>query len=68
MADDKSKKMAAALAGVNAYMVEEEEIAAAQAEQAAKPAIQFSPWAMSGRQEMMTMRTMLQLKAFSRLR
>lgn len=68
MADDKSKKTAAALAAVNAYMMEEEELAAAMAAQASIPPKQFSPWAMSGRQEMMSMRTLIQLKAFSRLR
>ncbi len=68
MADDKSKKMAAALAGVSAYLMEEEAMAAALAEQTKQPPMQFSPWAMSGRQEMMSMRTLVQLKAFSRLR
>ncbi len=68
MANDRNKKMAAALAAVNAYMMEQEAMAAAMAEQAAQPPMQFSPWAMTGRQEMMSMRNLMQLKAFTRLR
>ena len=66
MAD--KKKMAAALAAVNAYMLQEEEAAyqaqlAAQA--AAKAAVALpSLWALAGRQDIMTYRRMVQLKAF----
>ena len=65
---DKKKKMAAALAGVNAYMLQEEEAAcqaqlAAQA--AARAAVAVPPlWALAGRQDIMTYRRMVQLKAF----
>ena len=65
---DKKKKMAAALAGVNAYMLQEEEAAyqaqlAAQA--AAKAAVTLpSLWALAGRQDIMMYRRMVQLKAF----
>ena len=66
MAD--KKKMAAALAAVNAYMLQEEHPPyqpqlAAQA--AAKAAVTLpSLWALGGRQDIMMYRRMVQLKAF----
>jgi hypothetical protein len=63
----KSKKMAAALAAVNLYLQQEE--AAAQELQAPgkEPrGYEFSPWGQSGRQEMMAMRKLIQLRAFTR--
>lgn len=62
------KKMAAALAAVNLYLQQEE--AAAQELQAAQPkapqGLEFSQWGHSGRQEMMAMRKLIQLRVFTR--
>lgn len=63
----KKKKMAAALAAVSLYLQEEE--AAAYDEQSSlkqEKQFEFSPWGQSGRQEMMTMRRLVQLRAFTR--
>ncbi|MDX9835022.1 MAG: hypothetical protein RBT36_07355 [Desulfobulbus sp.] len=65
---DKKKKMAAAMTAVNAYMLQEEE-AAYQAQLAADAAARAavtlpSLWALAGRQDIMTYRRMVQLKAF----
>jgi hypothetical protein len=61
------KKMAAALAAVNLYLQQEE--AAAQ-ELQATPKVNFgsegSQWGHSGRQEMMAMRKLVQLRVFTR--
>jgi hypothetical protein len=66
------KKMAAALAAVSAYMQQEQEAyAAAWAPVTAAPmppAIELNLWGQSGRQGMMTMRTLMQMKAFDRFR
>jgi hypothetical protein len=64
MADNK-KKMAAALAAVNAYMQQEEE-AAYQAQLAAARTAVTGPnlWAIAGRQDIMNFRRLIQLKAF----
>jgi len=67
----KEKKLAAALAAVNAYIQEEEAITAAQMAMtvaAASPGTQFTAWGMSGRQDMMSMRRLIQMRAFDRLR
>jgi len=64
------KKMAAALAAVSLYLQQEEEAMAAQEQQAPlkKPeSFEFSQWGQSGRQEMMAMRKLIQLRAFTRL-
>lgn len=64
MADVK-KKMAAALAAVNAYMQQEEEAAYQAQLAAAKPAATGpNLWAIAGRQDIMTFRRLIQLKAF----
>ena len=63
---NKNKKMAAALAAVNAYMQQEEE-AAYQAQLAAsRAAAVVGPnlWAIAGRQDIMNFRRLIQLKAF----
>jgi len=67
---DKSKKMAAALAAVNTYIRQEEEAVAQQAAAAASfPAESgVSQWSFSGRQEMMAMRRLVQLRVFDRFR
>lgn len=62
---DKQKKMAAALAAVNAYLMQEEE-AAYQAQLAAAKPAQVGPslWAIAGRQDIMNFRRLIQMKAF----
>ena len=66
---DQRKKMAAALAAVSLYLQQEETMAAE--ERQALPAcnserLDFSQWGQSGRQEMMAMRKLVQLRAFTR--
>ena len=65
MADVK-KKMAAALAAVNAYMLQEEEAAyqAQLAAQAKAAATGPNVWGMAGRQDIMNFRRLIQMKAF----
>lgn len=62
------KKMAAALAAVNLYLQQEE--VAAQEIQAQQPkgpqGAEFGQWGHSGRQEMMAMRKLIQLRVFTR--
>ena len=62
---DMHKKMAAALAAVNAYMMQEEE-AAYQAQLAAIKPVQVVPnlWALAGRQDIMNLRSLIQMKRF----
>ena len=63
----KSKKMAAALAAVSLYLQQEQaaqEMQAASQQQA--PGIQTSMWGHSGRQEMMAMRRLIQMRTFTR--
>lgn len=72
------KKMTAAIAGVMAYIQTEEEAALLAAAQTAAPAapqaaapgpmVPFKPWGMSGRQQMMEMRNLMQWKAFHGVR
>lgn len=66
---DVEKKMAAALAAVSTYMQQEEE---AVQQQLGGPAIVSQPppadlnlWGLAGRQDMMSMRQLIQMKAFS---
>jgi len=65
------KKMAAALAAVNAYLQMEEQAAAEatarQVEDQATGQVQ-SLWSQSGRQDMMTMRRLIQLRTFTSFR
>lgn len=66
---NKQKKMAAALAAVNAYLQMEETAAAEQHIAASSPPeLQQSFWSQSGRQEMMTMRNLIQLRTFANYR
>ena len=64
------KKKAAAIAAVMAYLKTEEEVAAAAAaaaQAAARPTaatVSAGMWGLSGRQAMMQMRNMMQMKAF----
>ena len=65
----KNKKQAAAIAGVMAYLRQEEEALAMQAMAQADagppaPAAPFQPWGVSGRQAQMQMRSLMELKAF----
>jgi hypothetical protein len=69
MMANQGKKMAAALAAVSLYLQQEEAMAAEK--QQALPAcnsqhLDFSQWGQSGRQEMMAMRKLIQLRAFTR--
>ena len=68
------KKMAAAIAAVMSYLQDEEAVCA-QAAMAAMPQAQVAavsaadiikPWAMSGRQAQMQMRTLMQMRTFHR--
>ena len=60
------KKMAAALAAVNAYL-QMEEAAAEQlsSKPAQAPVPQQSYWSQSGRQDMMSMRRLIQMRTFA---
>ena len=64
---DKKKKMAAALAAVSLYLQQEEAMAYEQQMSETKSRdVGFSAWAQSGAQEMMAMRKLIQLRAFTR--
>jgi len=67
---DMQKKMGAALAAVSAYLQDEEALAAAQQAETAPtgPQAQLNFWGQSGRQEMMNMRRLIQMRAFERCR
>jgi hypothetical protein len=62
------KKMAAALAAVSLYLQQEEAVAThAQQTPLKKPqSFEFSQWGQSGRQEIMAMRKLIQLRTFTR--
>jgi len=63
---DMQKKMAAALAAVNAYLQMEEQAAAELVPEAPQvPESQPTYWSHSGRQDMMTMRRLIQLRTFT---
>ena len=64
---DKKKKLSAALAAVSLYLQQEEAMALEQqaAFEETKVAV-YSPWGQSGSQEMMNMRKLIQLRAFTR--
>ena len=72
MTDD--KKMAAAIAAVMSYLQDEEAVyaQAAMAGMPQAPVAAFNvadiikPWAMSGRQAQMQMRTLMQMRTFHR--
>jgi hypothetical protein len=68
---DMQKKMAAALAAVNGYLMMEEQMAAdasRQLQESQAPFHTHSPWSQCGRQDMMTMRRLMQLRTFTSLR
>ena len=61
------KKMAAALAAVSLYLQQEEAAKAGTAPtMPAAPTLDTSYWGQSGRQEMMAMRKLIQLRVFAR--
>jgi len=64
------KKMAAALAAVNTYLAMEESAAAGQQPPDVRqpPEVQQSAWSQSGRQEMMTMSQLIQMRTFANFR
>ena len=67
---DMQKKMSAALAAVSAYLQDEEALASDRQREhrPAGPQPQLNLWAQSGRQEMMNMRKLIQMRAFDRCR
>ena len=64
------KKLAAALAAVSAYIQTEEEAILTPPPERPEPRRfdQGNLWALSGRQGMMQMRNLMQMKTFNRLR
>lgn len=64
----KAKKMAAALAAVGFYLEQEEAIMVAEQKKSLKDSgiTGLSQWGHSGRQEMMMMRRLTQLRTFRR--
>jgi hypothetical protein len=64
----KKKKMAAALAAVSLYLQQEEALAVHEQQAPLKKpqSIEFSQWGQSGRQEMMAMRRLIQMRTFTR--
>ena len=71
--EDKDKNIAAAIAAVSAYMQEEQAAALSAAQQRAglaartqEPPGFVRPWALNGRQAMMQMRNLMQLRTFAR--
>lgn len=67
--EERQKKMAAALAAVNAY-TQQEAALAAQTPVPVPRAVQQveGGWVVSGRLEMMTMRRLIQMRAFGKVR
>lgn len=61
----RKKKMAAALAAVTLYLQDEE---AMNSKEILNPSVTIEPtaWGQSGRQEMMTMRRLVQMRTFTR--
>ena len=66
---DRQKKMTAALAAVSAYVQQEEETVAAH-NTAVLPPTQgaLNLWGPSGRLEMMSMRRLIQMRTFARIK
>ena len=65
----REKRVAAALAAVQLYLQEEEAAAQAMLEQSIVPAsvpVDQGAWAQAGRMETMSMRRMMQMRAFAR--
>jgi hypothetical protein len=70
--DKMEKKMAAALSAVSAYMQQEQEAYAQAVKEAMEgpkaPAIELNLYGQSGRQAIMAMGNLMQMKAFDRFR
>jgi hypothetical protein len=68
--DAKEKRLAAALAAVTAYIQTEEEALVMPPPERPQPRRfdQGNLWSLSGRQGMMNMRNLMQMKTFNRLR
>lgn len=70
--DKMEKKMAAALSAVSAYMQQEQEAYAEAVKEAMEgptaPAIELNLYGQSGRQAIMAMGNLMQMKAFDRFR
>ena len=68
--EERQKKMAAALAAVNTYLQQEEALAAAQPQLPVPRPVQAveGGWVMSGKMEMMSMRRLIQMRVFGRVR
>ncbi len=67
--ENKTKQMAAAMAGVAAYLQMEQESLAEQLAARAesnRPAAAVNLWGLAGRRSMMQMRNLMELKAFGR--
>ncbi len=64
----KGKKMAAALAAVSLYLDDEAMVAEQKAShaQVGSRLLEASQWGQSGRQEMMAMRRLVQIRTFTR--
>jgi len=65
---DMQKKMGAALAAVSAYLQDEEATALALQAGPMDTGPQINLWGQCGRQEMMNMRRLIQMRAFERCR
>ena len=68
---DRQKKIAAALAAVNAYLQQEDEARLASGSNVLPSRPQTGTldlWGSSGRLEMMSMRRLIQMRAFGRIR
>ena len=62
-----SKKMAAALSAVSLYLQQEQAVQDELAtSEPAAPGAQISMWGHSGRQEMMALRRLIQMRTFTR--
>ncbi len=70
--DNNRKKLVAAISRVMSYIRQEEDAARSQPgisqPQAAPPLASLNSWSISGRQDIMQMRHMTQMRAFKRLK
>jgi hypothetical protein len=70
--DNNKKKLVAAISGVISYIRQEEDAAQIQSatslQKAAPTLVSLNSWSISGRQDIMQMRQMTQMRAFQRLK
>jgi hypothetical protein len=64
----RQKQVAAVLAAVDLYLQEEAAAQAAQAQAAPRRAVEPGTWAVAGRMDAMSLRRLMQLRAFAQLR